>query len=137
MQHQPSPTTPEPWEGTPRAVINAQLPHIIQLYAETAMPWLLLKRKARTCFCLMGSKLTKKQIAFQFRQYSEGNPLPQNSIQKHPIPLVVWNAILEIDLLRWYKQTNPSARSYQQARPKLVKIPETVKTITEAETELP
>ena len=108
MQHQHNPTTPEPWEGTPRAVINAQLPHIIQLYAETAMPWLLLKRKARTCFCLMGSKLTKKQIAFQFKQYSEGNPLPQNSIQKHPIPLVVWNAILEIDLLLWYKQTNPS-----------------------------
>ena len=107
MQHQHKPTMPEPWEGTPRAIMNAQLPQIIQLYAETAMPWLLLKCKARTCFCLMRSRLTKKQIAFQFREYAQGNPLPQNAIQQHPISLTVWNAILEIDLLRWYKQVNP------------------------------
>ena len=108
MQHQHKPTTPEPCGGMPRAIISAQLPQIIQLYAETAMPWLLLKCKARTCFCLRGSKLTKKQIALQFKNYAEGNILPQNSIQQHPISLVVWNAILEVDLLCWYKQTNPS-----------------------------
>ena len=96
MQNKLEPTTPKPWEEMPGAIIDAQLPQIVQLYAETAMPWLLLKRNTRSCFCLMGSKLTKKQIAFQFREYAKGNPLPQNSIQQHPISLIVWNAILEI-----------------------------------------
>ena len=108
MQDQLKVNTPEPWETLPPALLAAQLPQIIPTYVETAMPWLLLKCKARSCFSLMGVKLTKKKIAYQFKEYAKGNPLPQNSIQQHPISLIVWNAILEIDLLRWYEQSNPS-----------------------------
>ena len=98
MQDQLKINTPNPWETLPPNLLAAQLPQIIQTYAETAMPWLLLKRKAHSCFSLM-TMLTKKQIASQFKEYAKGNPLPQNSIQQHPITLDVWNTILEIVLL--------------------------------------
>ena len=98
MQEQLTTHSPAPWEALPPALLAEHLPQIIQAYAETAMPWLLLKRKAHSCFSLM-TMLTKKQIASQFKEYAKGNPLPQNSIQQHPISPDVWNTILEIELL--------------------------------------
>ena len=77
MQEQITMNSPKPWDALPPALLAEHLPQIIQAYAETAMPWPLLKCKAHFCFSLMGLRLTKKQIANQFKEYAKGNPLPQ------------------------------------------------------------
>ena len=89
MQEQLTTISTEPRDALPPALPAEHLPQIIQAYAETAMLWPLLKHKARSCFSLMGLKLTKKQIAYQFKEYTKGNPLPQNSIQQHPVSPIV------------------------------------------------